>query len=292
MSDPKQFDSGNVPAPCSVRWSLMRGTGVTRTCAACDRQVHDLSAMTTAQIETLLAPGDNRICVRLCRGSDGRIVTADHPAATATWSGVQEHTAHIRKSPFSGASVAALAALIGMAHPAVGSATAAQAQRTHESPRAGASPDRRKTEGTISGVVRQTHNEAEIADAAVVVISEETGEEYTTRSSNKGTFMLKVPEGLYTVSVTGDFSIPGGASSIKVNARRTSAVVVELSLQIIGEYVRMYPDTPPPPLSTLEPRDMRPRPTRDRPRGEAEPWKVTSWLRGKIEWLKASLSGN
>jgi hypothetical protein len=282
LSDAKRFDLGDVRVPCPVGWSSMRGTNVTRTCATCDRQVHDLSAMTSAEAETLLA-GDGRVCVRLCRGADGRIITADRRAAFG-----------IEKGPFAGASsIAALAAFIGIAHPAVVTAAAEQAQSAQESPTASRiQPIGRRPAGTIAGVVRAYYNGDGLSDATVLVISEDTAEQYTTRSDYYGAFRLTVPAGLYTVSVTGDgLTIPGGAGSVLVKARRTSTVVVDLSFVVTGEYIRSYPDTPPPPLSRLDPRDTSQRPPPDSSLHEPEQWRLTAWVSLKMEQLKAWLSG-
>jgi len=46
-----------------------------RHCALCQRSVHDLSALTRAEAEALLAQSGGGLCVRVVRDPEGRIVT-------------------------------------------------------------------------------------------------------------------------------------------------------------------------------------------------------------------------
>ena len=93
----------DVSRPCSIVWSSMHGSDATRVCAVCNREVHDVAAMTRAEAEALLNGGDDRVCVRLTRGIDGEIVTADLPPAVP------------QPRRWSGLSAAAFAAFFGMA---------------------------------------------------------------------------------------------------------------------------------------------------------------------------------
>jgi hypothetical protein len=51
----------------------MGGEGAVRQCAACDRSVHDLSALTEPEAEALLA-GPTKPCVRFARRFDGSVI--------------------------------------------------------------------------------------------------------------------------------------------------------------------------------------------------------------------------
>lgn len=58
----------------------MSGDDHTRHCAACDRDVHDLSAMTREELSDFLeAPHQGRRCVRFFRRPDGTVMTSDCP---------------------------------------------------------------------------------------------------------------------------------------------------------------------------------------------------------------------
>jgi len=64
------------PEPCSESWDGMALRGCDRHCAACDTLVHDLSAMTVEEVESLLDSGE-RICVRVEVDRRGRVKTGD-----------------------------------------------------------------------------------------------------------------------------------------------------------------------------------------------------------------------
>ena len=62
-----------IPEPCHEDWSNMTGDEKRRFCGACNKHVHDLSAMTaTGAEETLAAEPD--ICVRYTVNEDGTLV--------------------------------------------------------------------------------------------------------------------------------------------------------------------------------------------------------------------------
>lgn len=65
-----------IPTPCEMRWEDMKGDARVRHCEACKLSVHNLSEMTTSEVEALLQPG-GRVCARLYRRWDGTVVTGD-----------------------------------------------------------------------------------------------------------------------------------------------------------------------------------------------------------------------
>lgn len=68
-----------VAAPCPVRWDAMVGDDRVRHCSSCDQQVYDTRAMTTAEVEGLVAQvmAGNPVCGRLYRRPDGSLITRD-----------------------------------------------------------------------------------------------------------------------------------------------------------------------------------------------------------------------
>src|SRR6187549_2500223 len=73
------LDAITIASPCTVDWDTMQGDERTRHCGECKLDVFDLTAMTRAEAEALLAsrlPGA-RLCVRFQRRPDGRVVTDD-----------------------------------------------------------------------------------------------------------------------------------------------------------------------------------------------------------------------
>lgn len=74
------LDQITIASPCAADWHDMQGDDRRRFCAQCKLHVHDLRAMTRDEAEALLqAAGQGRVCVRLHRRADGRVLTRDCP---------------------------------------------------------------------------------------------------------------------------------------------------------------------------------------------------------------------
>lgn len=76
-----------IASPCTESWDAMVGSDRVRHCSKCDKDVFDLSAMTTAEVAALLrahdAMGEGLPCVRFYRRADGTILTSDCVAGRA-----------------------------------------------------------------------------------------------------------------------------------------------------------------------------------------------------------------
>lgn len=68
-----------VAAPCKVDWDQMLGDDRMRFCGQCSLNVYNLSGMTRADAEALIARSEGRLCVRFYRRFDGSIITKDCP---------------------------------------------------------------------------------------------------------------------------------------------------------------------------------------------------------------------
>lgn len=73
-----------IAAPCDVPWGSMEGDEKKRHCSQCSRDVHNLSAMTTAEMEAFLAAATpdetgHLPCISLFQRSDGTVLTSDCP---------------------------------------------------------------------------------------------------------------------------------------------------------------------------------------------------------------------
>jgi hypothetical protein len=64
---------------CPERWDDMVGDDRVRDCGSCKRQVFNLSEMTRAEAEALLATHGLKPCVRFYRRPDGTVMTRDCP---------------------------------------------------------------------------------------------------------------------------------------------------------------------------------------------------------------------
>jgi hypothetical protein len=73
-------DEIRVASPCHARWNDMAGDERARFCGQCSKHVFNLSAMTRAQIETLVREKEGKFCGRFHRRADGTMLTADCPS--------------------------------------------------------------------------------------------------------------------------------------------------------------------------------------------------------------------
>jgi len=73
-----------IASPYKASWESMTGDEKTRHCGQCDKDVHDLSAMTRAEAEALVTSGQaGRMCVKMWVRPDGTVLTADCPVGLA-----------------------------------------------------------------------------------------------------------------------------------------------------------------------------------------------------------------
>ena len=77
------LDNVKIATPCPARWAEMHGNDKMRFCGLCKLNVYDVSAMTSEEAEALMRETSGRLCMRLHRRSDGRILTKDCPVGKA-----------------------------------------------------------------------------------------------------------------------------------------------------------------------------------------------------------------
>jgi hypothetical protein len=75
----------DIKSPCRVPWSSMQGDDRVRACAKCEKNVYDLSALTRAEAEALLARAEGTLCLRFYRRADGTVVTSDCSRHSIGW---------------------------------------------------------------------------------------------------------------------------------------------------------------------------------------------------------------
>lgn len=73
------LDNLRIASPCNEDWEKMTGDDRVRHCAACDKDVYNLSVMARADAERLLRERLGGICVRLYKRADGTVITSDCP---------------------------------------------------------------------------------------------------------------------------------------------------------------------------------------------------------------------
>lgn len=74
-----KLDRIRVAKPCPASWAEMKGDDKARHCSHCNLTVYNLTAMTRSEAEELIASRRDRLCIRYCRRTDGRVMTSDCP---------------------------------------------------------------------------------------------------------------------------------------------------------------------------------------------------------------------
>jgi hypothetical protein len=76
------LDNIRVAAPCTAAWDDMKGGDRVRFCGSCKKDVYNLSAMSRADAEALIAGRNGRLCVRYFQRADGTILLGDCTVGT------------------------------------------------------------------------------------------------------------------------------------------------------------------------------------------------------------------
>src|SRR5262249_2715503 len=80
MSTPSPLDNIKIAAPCTANWNEMSGDERSRQCALCKKNVYNLSSMSRAEAEALIAKNEgNKFCVRLFQRADGTVIVDNCP---------------------------------------------------------------------------------------------------------------------------------------------------------------------------------------------------------------------
>ena len=73
----KTLENIRIASPCHADWDQMTGDDRVRTCAACAKQVFNLSEMTRVEAEAVIAKRNGDLCARYYQRKDGTILLAD-----------------------------------------------------------------------------------------------------------------------------------------------------------------------------------------------------------------------
>jgi len=82
----KQLDAVDrirIAKPCPASWDDMQGDERVRHCTQCRRNVYNLREMSREEAARLIESREGKVCVRIYRREDGRVMTADCPKGLA-----------------------------------------------------------------------------------------------------------------------------------------------------------------------------------------------------------------
>src|SRR5262245_26445583 len=72
-----------IASPCHADWGKMTGDERSRFCGSCQKNVYNISAMTSKEASNLIREKEGKLCVRYFLRRDGTILTQDCPVGLA-----------------------------------------------------------------------------------------------------------------------------------------------------------------------------------------------------------------
>jgi hypothetical protein len=81
VTEKNLLDRLYIAAPCPAKWDEMQGDDRVRMCAACSKNVYNISDMSKRDAEEFLQSKSTNVCMQFYRRSDGTILTDDCPLA-------------------------------------------------------------------------------------------------------------------------------------------------------------------------------------------------------------------
>ena len=78
-TNPTQIDRMRIATPCPISWEQMIGDHRVRFCDHCQLNVYNISELSRAEAEKLIASTEGRLCARSFRRADGTVLTKDCP---------------------------------------------------------------------------------------------------------------------------------------------------------------------------------------------------------------------
>ena len=216
----KGFDinSLRVAAPCHVGWESMSGDERVRHCASCRLNVYNISMMTAAEAESLITNREGRLCIRLYKRADGRVLTKDCPV------GLRAYRKRVAK--FAGATLTAVLGLFSVSF----------GQQKEDGKVIDASKIKitrifnQKSQGALTGTI--TDPNGAVVPGAQLKLQNKAGDTaYETTTGADGTFMFKdMSVGTYSLLISASNFIKSQVINIKISAGEESKINANLAL--------------------------------------------------------------
>jgi ankyrin repeat protein len=185
------LDRVTIPEPCDADWEAMTGNDEVRFCEHCRLHVHNLSTMTRRDAMRFVTESQGRVCLRFIQRPDGGPLTTGMPEKLYR---ISRRVSRLAAGAFTATlSLSSAAAQTNSTSDSCRVRTAAEVMQAGYASQAtiddfGAS---------VSGIVRSQEG-GPIADAIVMLVDPETGEERTATSSSIGGYSFDfVPHGEY-----------------------------------------------------------------------------------------------
>jgi len=218
-----------IASPCTADWERMVGDDRVRHCSECNLNVYNFSAMTAADVETVVANHEGRLCARMYRRSDGTLLTQDCPVGLHA-------VLRLKVRRVSQVAGAALSAVMSVSLAAAQAAPQDQPSTVVQT----------KLQNTIFTLVVKDETGAVIPGANVTLVSASKRSMKSVTDERGRASLAHLEKGKYTVIV----ELRGfQTAERKVSLPKQGAVEAELTLSVggilVGEVVEV-------PLETLK----------------------------------------
>lgn len=197
-----------IASPCPANCQTMTGDDRVRYCPECKLNVYNFSAMTSGEVERLIAEREGRLCARVYRRADGTILTKNCPVGfrAVLW----------RPSRVASVALAALIALCSAAAQSGSKANNSSTVPVGQARRASALRVFDPSGGTISG-------------AEVALTNETSGETIMRKTDKHGEIKkTELPTGSYRIVV----SMPGFETLTRDHVSMPAPQVVTMTLRV------------------------------------------------------------
>ncbi len=244
-----RLDRIKIAAPCPITWEQMVGDERVRFCHHCQLNVYNLSSLTKADAEALLASTEGRLCARLYRRSDGTVLTSDCPVGVRA---VRKKLARTAAAVF--ALVGSLTTVVlGQSKSSKQDSCTTQVSITQREINSSSQTS------IITGQVTDP-NDALVPGATVTLQNTSTKQVQTTTTTDEGAFEFsELAPGKYSIKVK--LQGFGKHKPVEIRINNNQAITVKLSLVLpTGEVlvgVVAYDETDPPGTTTISQKLLR-----------------------------------
>lgn len=219
------IDRLRIATPCPISWDQMTGDGRVRFCGHCQLNVYNISELSRGEAEALIASTEGRLCARLFRRADGRILTKDCPV------GLRALRMRVSKK-----AAAVFATIAGISSMAFGQQSAAKDGKTTCTPQTRITRTKATSDSAskvLSGTVVDQAG-AVIPGARVTATNIETKETRNTFTNAAGRFeFASLAAGNYSITVEAEAFRPYRV--LNVNVEKDKLIDLNMILELHGE---------------------------------------------------------
>ncbi len=223
MKHSANIDRLRVATPCPISWEQMTGDARVRFCDHCQLNVYNISELSRAEAETLIASTEGRICARLYRRADGSVLTKDCPV------GLRALRMRVSKR-----AAAVFAALVSISSAAFGQPASAKQDKTKcvsQTKITRTTSDRAVT--SISGMVLDA-NGSVIPGARISIKKDGTEETLTATTTDDGKFQFEsLADGNYSLKIEASYFKSFSMMSLVVD--KDQLLNIDVILQVDGD---------------------------------------------------------